>query len=138
MFLTDQTKTEHAINTKEADPIQNINGVITNDYRQLRLRNLTKKTDESEKVVRPGLEICEVKQDLSKRQNTPTVVRAENEIHTVGSIVLVRWPSYPYWPARILDITKNTANVFFYGDGWYIAIFYLLFTIIQVLIFFCL
>lgn len=34
-----------------------------------------------------------------------------------GSIVLVKWPSYPYWPARITSISEKNVDVIFFGDN---------------------
>lgn len=33
-----------------------------------------------------------------------------------GNIVLVKWPSYPYWPARITGISEKNVDVVFFGD----------------------
>lgn len=39
----------------------------------------------------------------------------------IGHVVLVKWPSYPYWPAIVQNITKGSAHVMFFGDNRWIA-----------------
>lgn len=34
-----------------------------------------------------------------------------------GNVVLVKWPSYPYWPARITSISEKNVEVIFFGDN---------------------
>lgn len=56
----------------------------------------------------------------SKRPNLQIVHKIELkklEKVDVGSIVLVKWPSYPYWPARILQISNKNIQVIFFGDN---------------------
>lgn len=37
--------------------------------------------------------------------------------YRMGDVVLVKWPYYPYWPAKIKNITKTkTVSVEFFGD----------------------
>lgn len=37
---------------------------------------------------------------------------------SLGGTVLVKWPSYPYWPAKITNISDKKIDVVFYGDNW--------------------
>lgn len=67
-----------------------------------------------ENLIEPN-EASDIKNIISKWQPTPTVIREAGELFTLGSIVLVKWPSYPYWPAKITNICKNTASVTFFA-----------------------
>lgn len=96
------------------------------------MRHLNEK---AEKVEKPGLELCEIKKNISKRQPIPNVTREAGEMLIIGSMVLVKWPSY--WPAKITNIIKNFANVTFFGDAGYMTIFCVLFTTFTIVLFFC-
>lgn len=37
--------------------------------------------------------------------------------YSIGDVVLVKWPYYPYWPAKIKNITKTKISVEFFGDS---------------------
>lgn len=45
--------------------------------------------------------------------------------YKVGDIVLVKWLSYPYWPARITRIDDKNVDVIFFGDNKYVKFTYI-------------
>lgn len=125
-------------NTKQADSTVKTeqNEANTNNYRQLRLRSITEIVIKEEV---PGLELCKVEKSISTQKRIPTVIRGQGDI-SEGSFVLVKWPSFPYWPARVTEICKNMANVIFFGDGGCVvgcrfSLLYALVTIVLILYF---
>lgn len=56
----------------------------------------------------------------SKKPNLQIIRKIElkqSEKIDIGSIVLVKWPSFPYWPARILQLSNKHIEVIFFGDN---------------------
>lgn len=56
----------------------------------------------------------------SKRPNLQVVRKIELrqlEKIDVGSITLVKWPYFPYWPVRILQISNKSVEIIFFGDN---------------------
>lgn len=42
------------------------------------------------------------------------------------SLVLVKWPCFPYWPARVTSVTNKKVDVIFFGDNkWVILHFFI-------------
>lgn len=57
----------------------------------------------------------------SDQQKTENRISKRTEMkrsgnYQIGNIVLVKWPSYPYWPARITSKNDKKVNVEFFGD----------------------
>lgn len=58
--------------------------------------------------------IPETKERQEKRI-IPNIILKRSYNYVRGDIILVKWPSYPYWPAWINDISNKSFDVIFFG-----------------------
>lgn len=87
--------------------LKNHNRSVLFSSRPIRLKNVQATSFENRAAKKQKTE-----NQISKRTE---MKRSEN--YQIGNIVLVKWPSYPYWPARILSINDKKFNVEFFGDN---------------------
>lgn len=111
------------------------------DHRETKRSQYNEKTTiESVPMVNPMVEQtdkdvdCVLRSSRKNTENIPTVPKPVQkackeikkreliEMHCCenvqdGQIVLIKWPSYPYWPAQIKGITKTLVDVEFFGDN---------------------
>lgn len=75
------------------------------------LRPRCNKISDSIKPILPP--ILQPQLPLQKR-SVIEMKRSENVVN--GQVVLVKWPSYPYWPAHITNVNGTSVHVMFFGD----------------------
>lgn len=69
-----------------------------------------------------NVKVTSFEERAGNKQNTENRISKRIEVkrsgnYQIGNIVLVKWPSYPYWPARITRINDKKVNVEFFGDN---------------------
>lgn len=85
--------------------------VLTNNVNRV-LRPRCKKINDSIKTMDPPISLPKL--PLQKR----CVIEMKRcESVTNGQVVLIKWPSYPYWPATITCINGASVDVMFFGDN---------------------
>lgn len=84
--------------------------VQTNSVNRVLRPRYNKISDSIEPILPP---IPQPQLPLQKR-SVIGMKRSENVAN--GQVVLVKWPSYSYWPAYITSVNRTSVHVMFFGD----------------------
>lgn len=106
------TRSQKALKIESNPSVEKkVNSIREHRVAERVLRSSRQNTDETPMVPKSVHKPCK---EIQKRES---IKMHQCEHVQDGQIVLIKWPSYPYWPGIIKGITNTLVDVEFFGDN---------------------